>query len=255
MVGVALLVLALLVGLVVSVTGMFTSDDASTSDDGASVTTTDPGAAAGNGPQAESALARRPMLALPESASMPHALSSRSAGAAITVPQPGQVVGTLVPGGFPGTEEGALGKVLAVTRAGLSGGDLQTWAQVYASVAEPGAAPPEQTPVSRDLAEFRRSAHMSPTGPRAGTTISWAPTSAMVKGTTDDGTYLVGCVLGEFVVEHEGRVVTGGYGNCLPMRRVGDQWRIASGPAAAAAPSPWPGSDEAVAAGYRELQQ
>jgi hypothetical protein len=75
----------------------------------------------------------------------------------------------------------------------------------------------------------------------------------MVKGTTGDGSYTVACVLGEFVADHGGRVVTAGWGNCLPMRLVGGEWRIASGPTAALAPSAWPGSSEAVTAGWREI--
>jgi hypothetical protein len=75
----------------------------------------------------------------------------------------------------------------------------------------------------------------------------------MVKGTTGDGSYTVACVLGEFVADHDGRVVTAGWGNCLPMRLVGGEWRIASGPTAALAPSAWPGSNEAVTAGWREI--
>jgi hypothetical protein len=77
----------------------------------------------------------------------------------------------------------------------------------------------------------------------------------MVKGTSPDGSYTVACVLGEFVADSGGRVVTAGWGNCLPMRRVEDQWRIASGPTAALAPSAWPGSAAAVAAGWQEIQR
>ena len=48
------------------------------------------------------------------------------------------------------------------------------------------------------------------------------------------------------LVEHPRRIVA-------PMRRVGDQWLVASGPRAWVAPATWPGSDEAVSVGYRDI--
>lgn len=253
--GAGLLVLALLVGVVASLTSMFTSNGPTPSDPESSTSSAAPGAGAGNGPQAEEALAHAPMLVLPAAASQPHALSTRTAGAPIALPEPTRVVGERVAGGFPDSPEGALAQLVELTRAGLVGADPQTWVQAYSAVAESGAAAPEATKTYDDLVGFRRSANVRPTGPLGQMTVSWAPTSALVKGSTDDGSYVVGCVLGEFVAEARGRVVTAGFGNCLPMRRVNDQWRVASGTTAFPAPSPWPGSDEAVAAGYRELQR
>lgn len=254
--GAAVLVLALLVGVVVSVTSMFTSEGSVSSGPGTSTAPAPAGASVGSGPEAEAALARRPMLDLPIEAVSPRTLSTRTAGPPITLPQPSQVVGSLVATGFDDSEEGALAQLAELTKTGLTGGDPQTWARAYASVAEPGAVRPEQTRVYRDLVDLRRGANMRETGPlQSGMTISWTPTSAMVKGSTDDGAYTVACVLGEFVADNKGRVVNAGWGNCLPMRRVGDQWRVASGPTAAPAPSAWPGSDEAVAAGWREIQR
>ena len=251
--GVVVLVLALLVGLVVSVTNLFGPDEPG--DRGPGASSPGPGAGSGgSGRQAEAGLARQPMLDVPINAVSPHTLSTRTAGPLITLPEPEQVTGALVATGFDDSEEGALAQLAELTKAGLSGGDPQTWARVYQSLAEPGAAPPGQTRVHRDLVDLRRGANLASTGPlRAGMTMSWTPTSAMVKGSTAEGTYLVACVLGEFVADNKGRVVTAGWGNCLPMRRVGDQWRIASGPTAAPAPSAWPGSDEAVAAGWRDI--
>lgn len=255
---VGVLVLALLVGLVVSLTGLFTSGGSP-----GSVATPAPGSAAGpgvsgqggggSGPQAEAALARAPMIELPAQAVLPHALSSRSAGAPIALPAPRQMTGVLVPTGFDDSPEGAIAQAVELTRVGAAGMDPQVWAQAYTSLAEPGAAAPDQTPAAQDMVGFRRSANLPRTGPREGMTITWAPTSAMVKGSTDDGTYTVVCVLGELVTDYKGRVASGGWGNCLPMRRVGEQWRVASGPAAWVAPAAWPGSDEAVAAGYRDI--
>lgn len=254
--GAALLVLALLVGVVVSLTSMFSADEPSSTYQGPPAATgpgaDGGGAGGGNGPEAEAALARAPMLEVPGQAALPHTLSTRSAGPPITLPQPEQVSGVLVPTGFPDTEQGAIAQAVELTRVGFTGADPQVWAQAYDSMAEPGAAPAAQTPASQDLVAFRRAANMPRTGPTRAT-VTWTPTSALVKGSTDDGSYVVTCVLGELVTDYKGRVATGGLGNCLPMRRVGDQWLVASGPRAWVAPATWPGSDEAVSVGYRDI--
>lgn len=247
---------ALLVGVVVSVSNMFAGDDTPSTDAGPALPPASGGAVGGSGPEAEAALARRPMLALPIEAVSPRALSTRTAGPPLRLPAPSQVVGGLVATGFDDSEAGALAQLAELTKAGMSGGDPLTWARAYASVAEPGAAAPEQTRVYRDLVDLRRGANLRSTGPlQSGMTMSWTPTAAMVKGRTDDGSYVVGCVLGEFAANVEGRVINAGWGNCLPLRRVADRWLVASGPTAAPAPSAWPGSDEAVSAGWREIQR
>ncbi|WP_139324222.1 MULTISPECIES: hypothetical protein [unclassified Pseudonocardia] len=253
--GAAVLVVALLVGVVVSLASMFGADEpSSTYQRPPSSTGADDagGTGSGTGPEAEAGLARAPMLEVPDQAALPHTLSTRSAGAPITLPQPEQVSGVLVPTGFPDTEQGAIAQAVELTRVGFAGADPQVWAQAYNSIAEPGAAPAAQTPASQDLVAFRRAANMPRTGATRAT-VTWTPTSALVKGKTDDGNYVVTCVLGELVTDYKGRVATGGLGNCLPMRRVGDQWLVASGPRAWVAPATWPGSDEAVSVGYRDI--
>lgn len=249
------LVLVVVVALIVSLTGVFTDPQRgpeSAPAQPAPIGTGD----SGSGPQAEAELAARPMLQVPLAAIQPHALSTRTAGPPIVLPAPQQFVATLVPTGFPDTPEGAVAQLVELMKAGLSGGDPQVWAQIYNSLAEPGAQPADRTTTSNDLADLRHGAHLRPTGPSSsGLRMSWTPTSAMVKGSTADGTYVVACALGEFVADNNGRVVSFGWGDCLPMRRVGDQWKVASGPTAAIAPSAWPASDEAVAAGWRDIQR
>ncbi|NWJ69929.1 hypothetical protein HX744_05200 [Pseudonocardia sp. ICBG1122] len=187
---------------------------------------------------ARTALATAPMLDLP-----PVAL-------------PAAAPGDPLANRFPATPEGALAQLAELMRVGMAGGDPAVWERTYDAVAAPGAAPAAGTWTGRDLVDLRRGAGMSVSGPPPeGTSISWTPTAAMVKGTLDDGTYTVACVLGELVVEDRGRVVTAGWGNCLPMQRTGDRWLVAAGPTAALAPSAWPGSAEAVDAGWREIRR
>jgi hypothetical protein len=200
-------------------------------------------------------LATRPMLQLPESAALPHALTDDVAGPPIAVPEPDETLGVLVPEGFPATPEGAVGQLIALTQVGLEGGDPAGYAQAYDSVAAPGAPAAEDSRLYRDLQRTRQRAGLPPTGAVPGLTFTWTPTSALIKGSADRGRYVVVCVLGELAVGANGRSMTSGAGDCQAMRRVGDEWRIAPGPAAAPAPLAWPGTAEAVRAGYRDIRR
>lgn len=252
--GAGLVVLAVL-GLVVAVPAASTS---TTPPDPSAP----PGVAPGPAPDleaggwdvaAQTALATRAMIAFPDTATQRHELASDSAGPPIPLPRPTKTAGRLVPGGFPGTPAGALAQLAELTRVGLSGGDPQTYANTYRSVSLPGAPDPGSTSLYRELQQFRSHAGLPASGGLAGFQIGWTPTSGLVKGTTDGGRYAVVCVLGEFTVETQGRFVSGGFGDCQALRYVDGEWRISPGALAATAPSAWPGTAEAVAAGYREL--
>ncbi|MGH7750463.1 MAG: hypothetical protein ACREQ5_37670, partial [Candidatus Dormibacteria bacterium] len=202
---------------------------------------------------AETELATRAMPQFPESVTVPHPLSTDSAGPPITLPAPGLTRGRWVPGGFPATAEGAAAQQVALMIAGLAGGDPQTYAGAYASVALPGAPAPDTTAMFTGLQTFRSHAGIPATGPVPALQVSWTPTSALVKGTADGGRYAVVCVLGEMTVAANGQIASGGIGDCQAFRYVDSQWRIAPGAPAAKGPSAWPGTAEAVAAGYREI--
>ncbi|MDN5920746.1 MAG: hypothetical protein L0I76_37530 [Pseudonocardia sp.] len=252
--GIAALIIVLLVGLVAFLLGVGTDD---------------PGPGAGAPPArppatvpldeggwdvaAQTELATRPMLQLPESAALPHPLTTETAGPPIELPEPGNTAGQLVAGGFPGTPEGAVAQLIELTRVGLEGGDPEGYRLAYESVAAPGAPAVESTRIYRDLQQIRAGTGLPPSGAVAGLMFSWSPTSALIKGTTDDGRYVVACVLGELVTGLNGQAVSTGAGSCQALRRVDDQWRISPGAAASAASLAWPGTAEAVQAGYRDL--
>lgn len=202
---------------------------------------------------AETALATRPMLELPDSASQPHNLSTDTAGPPIELPSPGVTSGRLVAGGFPDTPEGALAQLAALTEAALAGGDPAAYRQAYESVALPGAPAADSTVWFRNLQQLRAGAGLPRTGAVAGLDLRYRTTSGLIKGTTDGGRYAVVCVLGDYTAQYQGRSLSGGFGDCQAFRHVDGEWRISPGAAAAKAPSAWPGTAEAVAAGYRDL--
>ncbi|RAS59553.1 hypothetical protein C8D87_114165 [Lentzea atacamensis] len=201
----------------------------------------------------ENALAAQPMLQLPAQAAQPQAMTTTTAGPAITVPAPSSTAGRWIPGGFPGTAEGALGQLKALNETALTAADPQVYARGYRELAEPGAPDPGSTGLAALLRSMRSRAGLPATGSVAGLTATFQITHGQIKGTASGGRYAVVCVLGQFSVGVNGQAVAAGVGDCQAMRWNGTEWRIASGALAAAAPCAWPGSADAVKAGYREL--
>jgi hypothetical protein len=202
----------------------------------------------------EEALAAESMLRLPAQAAQPQALTTASAGDAITVPAPTVTTGRWVPGGFPDTPEGALGQLAALNTTALAAADPQVYTTGYRELSEPGAPDPGSTGLAALLRSMRARAQLPGTGSVAGLSASFQVTHGLVKGTASGGRFVVVCVLGQFSVGVKGQVTAAGVGDCQAMRWNGTEWRVAAGTLAAAAPCAWPGSADAVKAGYRELR-
>lgn len=203
---------------------------------------------------AEHALAIAPMATLPAQSAQPQSMTTERAGEPIAVPPAGQTAGRWISGGFPPVPEGALGQLQALDEAAMRGGDPGTYARGYRELALPGAPQSETTGLSSLLHSMRTSAGINPTGPIPDMTVNYQVTHGQIKGVTDGGRYVVACVLGQFSVDYQGQTITAGVGDCQALRRIGGDWRISSGPLPAAAPSAWPGSADAVHAGYRDLR-
>lgn len=202
---------------------------------------------------AENALATRPMVALPPQAARPQRMTTRAAGPPIDIPQPDTSVGRWIPGGFPNTPEGALAQLRALDEAGMAGGDPAVYARAYRTLSLPDAPRPESTGLYSLLSSMRSSAGIAPKGLIPDLSVHYQVTHGQIKGTTDNGRYAVVCVLGQLSVDYQGQTLTAGVGDCQAMRWTGTAWRISPGALAAPAPSAWPGSEDAVRAGYREL--
>lgn len=201
----------------------------------------------------EHELAARPMLALPAQAAQPQAMTTQTAGPAIALPAATQTAGRWIPGGFPASAEGAVAQLKALDETGVRGGDPQVYARAYRELSLPGAPDPSSTGLSAVLRSFRAHAGLADTGVVPGLEVTYQVTHGLIKGGTDAGRYVVVCVLGELSVGQWGRTVSAGVGDCQAMRFSGAGWRISPGELAAPAPCAWPGSADAVAAGYREL--
>ncbi len=206
----------------------------------------------------EAALAARPMPVLPVEAARPQTLSTHPASSGLRLPPATGDIAT-VAAGFPQTPAGAVAALAALTTQGLRGGDPRVYADAYRALSARGAPPPAAARLTDLLTSLRSSAGLPPAGPVPDLRMAWRPMAAQVKGVLDDGRYAVVCVLGQFTADYQGRVVTIGVGDCQAMRWTGpggepEQWRISPGPAAARAADAWPGSQDAVAAGYQEIR-
>jgi hypothetical protein len=202
----------------------------------------------------ENALAARPMVALPAQAAQPQAMTTRIAGPAIRVPTPSASTGQWIPGGFPNTPEGALGQLKVLNETALAAADAQVYARAYRELSLPGAPDPGSTGLSSLLISLRSRAELPASGSVAGLSATYEVNHGQIKGTAAGGDYAVVCVLGQLSVQYQGQVVAAGVGDCQAMRWTGSAWRIAPGALAAPAPSAWPGSTDAVTAGYRRLR-
>ena len=80
---------------------------------------------------------------------------------------------------------------------------------------------------------------------------SFTPLAGQIKGSVGDD-FVVACVLGEWQITYRS-TTRAGAGDCQRMVWSGGRWRIGPGAQPAYAPSAWPGSADAVRAGWRVL--
>jgi hypothetical protein len=235
-----LVVVSGLVGLVYAVHGAASSDR---TPHGAAVT----GAALPGGPARRDAIAAAPMLRVdPQDART--GTPAASPAPAIVVPSATRLGLAGVPTGFDRTREGAVGQLAAIATTVLQGMSIQQVRVVYEQWSAPGAPGVEEWALMAAVRAFlasRAGRHVEDPG----TSVVTVPVAAQVKG-ADGGDWVVACVLLDVTVT----VVTearAGYGHCERLQWAGDRWVIAPGKAPAPAPSTWPGTDLASAAGWR----
>jgi hypothetical protein len=191
------------------------------------------------------------MLALPPQAAQPQPLTTTSAGPSISLPKPAVGFGHRT--AFPRSPEGAVAQLKALDEQAMAGGDPDTYDRDYRARALAGAPDPRETGLSSVLVSFRATSGLPGVGFVPDLSVDYQVTEGLIKGVADQGRYTVACVLGELTVQYQERTVSAGVGDCQALRWTGTDWRISPGTLAAPAPCAWPGSLDAVEAGYREL--
>ncbi|MGX5653232.1 hypothetical protein ACWKWC_00465 [Geodermatophilus nigrescens] len=239
-----LVVLAVLVGLVFAVVGALTGDQRN----GAGA---EPRAAAATPDLSQQdALAAAPMPTVDADAALPGPISNRAAGV-LEVPRATGVGLADVPTGFPRTPEGALAQLAAIDVTAMQAGSMDGVRQVIAEWAAPGGPTPQTWSGARGMASLLSAAGLSGAGsPQLAIVVR--PVMGLIKGTVGEE-FTVVCVNFEFTVtvEETSRIAIA---DCQRMAWAGDRWVIGPGEEPASAPSIWPGTDAAIAAGYRDLR-
>lgn len=145
------------------------------------------------------------------------------------------------------TAEGAVAQLAAIDVAVLSAMDVGYTSQVHQAWVLPGGPALEEWDDATNVAAFLRGAHQTSTKDTT-TTVEVRPAGGLVKG-TDGPDWVLACVL----LDVHARIQADyrmGWGHCARMQWADDRWQIAPGAPPAAAPSAWPGSNAAAAAGW-----
>jgi len=199
-------------------------------------------------------LAAAPMLALPLSAAQPQPLVSETAGPPIDVPAPTSRPapgGAPVPTGFPHTPQGALGQLAAIDEGALSTTDLGRVHEVYVWAAAAGAVAESQWSPYHGISTLID--HLGGTQAALQAHATFQAVQGQIKGSVGPD-FVVACVLGELDVTAS-TSARAGLGDCQRMAWRSGRWWIGPGAQPAYAPSAWPGSADAVRAGWRDLNR
>ncbi|NMR21621.1 hypothetical protein [Cellulomonas fimi] len=239
-VAMVLVVVSGLVGLVYAVRGAVASSG--TSDDGAAVAVD----ALPSGQARRDAIAAAPMLRVNPQDSR-GGTPAASPAPTIIVPAATSLGPAEVPTGFGRTTEGAVGQLAAIATTVLQGMSIPQLRAVHEEWSAPGAPGVDGWALMAAVRAFLVSEagrHVD----EPGTSVVTVPVAAQVKGSDDD--WVVACVLLDVTVT----VVTearAAYGHCERLQWTDERWVIAPGEPPTPAPSTWPGTELASAAGWR----
>lgn len=239
----ALVALAVLTGVVLAVVGMLTEKQQSATD------APGHGAAPSTAMSLQDALAAMPMPTADPDDALPGPVSRQAAGV-IELPRATADGPADVHTGFPRTPEGALAQLAAIDVTAMQTGSMDGVRRVIAEWAAPGGPTPETWSGVDGMASLLSAAGLSGAGsPQLAIVVR--PVMGLIKGTVGPQ-FAVVCVNLEFTVtvEQTSRIAIA---DCQRMAWVGDRWVIGAGPEPAQAPSIWPGTDAAIAAGWRDL--
>ena len=197
------------------------------------------------------ALAALPMLSLGPDAAQPAPVSTRDPGT-IVIPQSTGTGPAGVPTGFPRTPQGALAQLAALDQAAMQTASMSGVRAAIASWAAPGGPTPQTWSGVTAMAAFLTAAGLSGGGsPQLALVVT--PLMGQIKGSVGAGVAVV-CVDFEFdaTLAQTSRVAVA---VCQKMVWQQTRWVIGPGAEAATAPSVWPDTDTAFAAGYKDLRR
>jgi hypothetical protein len=239
----AVMALAVLAGLVLAVVGGLI-EKPDERDAGPQV------AAPPSGMSRHDALAAAPMPTADPDDALPGPVSNQATDV-LEIPRTTGVGPADVPTGFPRTPEGSLAQLAAIDVTAMQTGSMDGVRRVITEWAAPGGPTPETWSGVDGMASLLSAAGLSGAGsPQLAIVVR--PVMGLIKGTVGEE-FAVVCVNFEFTVtvEQTSRIAIA---DCQRMVWVGDRWVIGAGPEPAPAPSVWPGTEAAIAAGWRDLR-
>ena len=239
----AVVALAVLAGLVLAVVGAL-SEEPDKRDAARQAAAPSPGMSR------HDVLAAAPMSTADPDDALPGPVSRQAAGV-LELPRATGVGPADVATGFPRTPEGSLAQLAAIDVTAMQSGSMDGVRRVIAEWAAPGGPTPETWSGVDGMASLLSAAGLSGAGsPQLAIVVR--PVMGLIKGTVGEE-FAVVCVNFEFTVtvEQTSRIAIA---DCQRMAWVGDRWVIGAGPEPAPAPSVWPGTEAAIAAGWRDLR-
>jgi hypothetical protein len=239
--GAALIVVVLIVGLALSVRFALTEH-------GATVTRADDGSLIRGDLPLRDRIAAAPMADVDPQAAFSPDPATIGAGT-IEVPAPTILTGPAgVATGFPQTAEGAVGQLAAIEQRVLEAMSLPVAREVHDAWVRPGGPSFAEWGLTGNVTSFLTYAYQGGQEKDLTTVVSASPAAGQVKG-SDGPSWTLACVLLDVQawIKTESRM---GYGFCSRMEWIEGRWQVAAGTAPATAPSAWPGSNAAVAAGW-----
>lgn len=155
-----------------------------------------------------------------------------------------------VPTGFPRTPQGAVGQLAAIEKSVLESMSLPQARNIHQAWVEPGGPAVDSWELTRDVEAFLAAGRQGGQAKDVTTLVSASPVAAIVKG-VDGPDWVLACVLMDVqaAIHTQARM---GYGFCSRMQwdPTRQRWLIGAGDPPATAPSTWPGSRAAAAAGW-----
>lgn len=166
---------------------------------------------------------------------------------AIHIPEPTVSRGPADVPVFGHTAEGAVAQLAAIDESVLEAMSVPQARDVHAAWVQPGGPTFDDWDLTQNVTAFLRGARQSATKDVT-TTVEVSPAGGLVKG-TDGPDWVLACVL----LDVQATIQTTyrmGWANCHRMQWTGERWLIGVGAQPARAPSAWPGSKAALAAGW-----
>jgi len=210
------------------------------------------GAPPGGGFGALSPASIRDQIAAAPMASVDAAAATRpdpatELAAPILIPEPTVGRGPAGVPVFGHSAEGAIAQLAAIDESVLEAMSVPQAREVHAAWVETGGPSFEEWDLTQNVTAFLRGARQGATKDVT-TIVEVTPAGGLVKG-TDGPDWTLACVLLDVqaTIQASYRM---GWANCQRMQWTGERWLIGTGTQPATAPSAWPGSKAALAAGW-----